>query len=89
MRVDPEVLDALRRWARDDLRSVNAQVEFILRRALMSEGRLEKAGRKRRDAEDDGSLAVDSAVARSSCDEFSGATRYIDRSYLGSLLKCK
>ena len=29
MRVDPEVLDALRRWARDDLRSVNAQVEII------------------------------------------------------------
>ncbi len=50
MRVDPEVLDALRRWARDDLRSVNAQVEFILRRALMSEGRLAKAGKKRRDA---------------------------------------
>jgi len=40
MRVDPEVLDALRRWARDDLRSVNAQVEIILRRALMREGRL-------------------------------------------------
>ncbi len=48
MRVDPEVLDALRRWARDDLRSVNAQVEFLLRRALMSEGRL---GKKRREAE--------------------------------------
>ncbi len=48
MRVDPEVLDALRRWARDDLRSVNAQVEFILRRALMHEGRLPKGGRKRR-----------------------------------------
>jgi hypothetical protein len=42
MRVDPEVLDALRRWARDDLRSVNAQVEFILRRALLREGRLPK-----------------------------------------------
>ena len=42
MRVDPEVLDALRRWARDDLRSVNAQVEFILRRALMREDRLPK-----------------------------------------------
>ena len=55
MRVDPEVLDALRRWARDDLRSVNAQVEFILRRALMSEGRFGKAGKKRRDAEDGGS----------------------------------
>jgi hypothetical protein len=42
MRVDPEVLDALRRWARDDLRSVNAQVEFLLRRALIREGRLSK-----------------------------------------------
>ncbi len=42
MRVDPEVLDALRRWARDDLRSVNAQVEILLRRALMREGRLPK-----------------------------------------------
>jgi len=47
MRVDPEVLDALRRWARDDLRSVNAQVEFILRRALMREGRLPPGGKKR------------------------------------------
>jgi hypothetical protein len=42
MRVDPEVLDALRRWARDDLRSVNAQVNLVLRRALMREGRLPK-----------------------------------------------
>lgn len=48
LRVDPEVLDALRRWARDDLRSVNAQVEFILRRALMREGRLPKGNGKRR-----------------------------------------
>jgi len=47
MRVDPEVLDAVRRWARDDLRSINAQVEFLLRRALMSEGRLPKKPRKR------------------------------------------
>ena len=55
MRVDPEVLDALRRWARDDLRSVNAQVEFILRRALMNEGRMAKTGEKRRDAGGGGS----------------------------------
>jgi len=47
MRVDPEVLDALRRWARDDLRSVNAQVEFLLRRALSREGRLPTKGGKR------------------------------------------
>ena len=54
MRVDPEVLDAIRRWARDDLRSVNAQVEFLLRRALMSEGRLSKVGGRRRKTGGDG-----------------------------------
>ena len=47
MRVDPEVLDALRRWARDDLRSVNAQVEIILRRALIREGRLPQKEKQR------------------------------------------
>jgi hypothetical protein len=41
--LDPKVLDALRRWAGDDLRSVNAQIEFLLRRALRDEGRLPKA----------------------------------------------
>jgi len=40
LRTDPKVLDAVRRWARDDLRSVNAQIEFLLRRALKEEGRL-------------------------------------------------
>lgn len=39
-RLSPEVLEAVRRWARDDLRSVNAQVEFLLRRVLREEGRL-------------------------------------------------
>ena len=40
LRLDPKILDALRRWAADDLRSVNAQVEFLLRRALRDAGRL-------------------------------------------------
>jgi len=40
LRLDPRVLDALRRWAGDDLRSVNAQIEFLLRRTLRDEGRL-------------------------------------------------
>jgi hypothetical protein len=40
LRLDPETLAALQRWAADDLRSVNAQVEFILRRALKDAGRL-------------------------------------------------
>jgi len=40
LRLAPEVLDALRRWADDDLRSVNGQIEFLLRRALAGAGRL-------------------------------------------------
>ena len=40
MRVDPAVLDALNRWASDDLRSLNGQIEFVLRRALQREGRV-------------------------------------------------
>lgn len=40
LRLDPETYAALQRWAADDLRSVNAQVEFLLRRALADAGRL-------------------------------------------------
>jgi len=40
LRIDPEVLDALQRWANDDLRSLNAQIEFVLRRVLRQEGKL-------------------------------------------------
>ncbi len=39
LRIDPEVLDALQKWAADDLRSLNAQIEFVLRRSLQQEGR--------------------------------------------------
>ncbi len=39
LRIDPAVLDALQKWASDDLRSLNAQIEFVLRRALQQEGR--------------------------------------------------
>ena len=39
LRIDPEVLDAVQRWANDDLRSLNAQIEFLLRRALQQAGR--------------------------------------------------
>jgi hypothetical protein len=39
LRADPAVLEALQRWANDDLRSLNAQIEFMLRRALQAEGR--------------------------------------------------
>ena len=40
LRIDPEVLDAVQRWADDDLRSLNAQIEFVLRKVLKQEGRL-------------------------------------------------
>ena len=48
LRLDPEVLEALRRWAADDLRSVNGQVEWILRRALRDAGRLRPEAETRR-----------------------------------------
>ena len=39
LRVDPALLDALQRWANDDLRSLNGQIEFLLRDALKRAGR--------------------------------------------------
>jgi hypothetical protein len=55
LRLDPSVHDALTRWASDELRSTNAQIEFLLRRALSDAGRnpsaspLRKRGRPRKD----------------------------------------
>ena len=40
LRLDPATHTALERWAADDLRSLNAQIEFLLRRALKEAGRL-------------------------------------------------
>jgi len=40
LRLDPAVHDALARWAADELRSTNAQIEFLLRKALADAGRL-------------------------------------------------
>ena len=40
LRVDPAVHDALARWAADEFRSLNAQIEMLLRRALDSAGRM-------------------------------------------------
>ncbi len=39
LRIDPKNLAALQRWAEDELRSVNAQIDFLLRRALRQAGR--------------------------------------------------
>jgi hypothetical protein len=40
LRIDPAVLDALQSWADDELRSLNGQIEFVLRRVLQDEGRI-------------------------------------------------
>jgi hypothetical protein len=56
LRLDPAVHDALARWASDEFRSTNAQIEYLLRRALAEAGRLPREvsqmrgrGRPRRD----------------------------------------
>ena len=57
LRLDPAVHDALAKWAADELRSTNAQIEYLLRRALAEAGRLpskvgeiRKRGRPPRDS---------------------------------------
>jgi hypothetical protein len=40
LRIDPRLLEAVQRWADDDLRSLNAQIEFLLRHALRDAGRM-------------------------------------------------
>lgn len=42
LRLDPALHDAVQRWAADELRSLNAQIEFLLRRSLQAAGRLPK-----------------------------------------------
>lgn len=43
LRIDPDLYKALERWAADDLRSVNAQIEFLLTEAVRKAGRSPKA----------------------------------------------
>jgi hypothetical protein len=45
LRLDPEVYEALRKWADDEMRSVNAQIDFILTRALKAAGRAPRSKR--------------------------------------------
>ncbi len=71
LRLDPAVHDALARWAGDELRSTNAQIEFLLRKALREAGRMPREagtiprrGRpKKTDNTDDSDDAEDSAEA--------------------------
>jgi hypothetical protein len=48
LRLDPAIHDALAKWAADELRSTNAQIEFLLRRALAEAGRLPDRARPMR-----------------------------------------
>lgn len=43
LRISADVLEALQRWADDELRSVNAQIEYVLRDALRKSGRMKPA----------------------------------------------
>ena len=40
LRIDAKTYDAMQRWAKDDLRSLNAQIEYVLRESLRRAGRL-------------------------------------------------
>lgn len=47
LRISGDVLDAVQRWAEDELRSVNAQIEYVLREALRKVGRIKETGAAR------------------------------------------
>ena len=49
LRIDKDVLDAVQRWADDDLRSLNGQIEFLLRKVLRDSKRIQVADGKRRE----------------------------------------
>ena len=50
LRIDSKTLEAMQRWAKDDLRSLNAQIEFVLREALRKSGRLRVTGKRSDDS---------------------------------------
>ncbi len=46
LRINEEIWEAIRHWSDDELRSVNAQIEYVLRDALRRAGRLPRTGKK-------------------------------------------
>lgn len=65
LRLDPRLFEALRRWAQDDLRSINAQIEYILTEQVRKAGRLPHQPRRQRpepptDQPDDEDDSIDS-----------------------------
>ena len=59
LRIGADVLQAMQRWADDELRSVNAQIEYVLRDALRRSGRMKKPDGDPQDAEQDGDASGD------------------------------
>ena len=49
LRISSDVLDAVQRWAEDELRSVNAQIEYVLREALRKAGRAKSTDSSKRE----------------------------------------
>jgi hypothetical protein len=72
LRLDPKLFEALRRWANDDLRSINAQIEYLLTQEVRRAGRLRSRRPNRSDAanesrltgHDPGKLAVLPLICR-------------------------
>jgi len=60
LRISEPVMQAMQRWADDDLRSLNAQIEWVLREALKKSGRIKTPGRE--PVEDDDDAGGDSGV---------------------------
>ncbi len=85
LRLDPAVHDAVARWAADELRSTNSQVEFLLRRALAEAGRMPKdagspvrRGRPRKSDADTGRGAGGEGAASQGAGSGQGATDAVD-----------
>jgi hypothetical protein len=47
LRIDQQIYDALEKWAEDEFRSVNAQIEIIIKKGLKDSGRLKNSPRKK------------------------------------------
>ncbi len=63
LRLDPRTMRALRAWATDDLRSLNGQIEYLLRRALRDAGRLPSGPADREESVEEGDeSAADGSV---------------------------
>jgi hypothetical protein len=74
LRLDPAVYDAVAKWAGDDLRSVNAQIEYALRLALKGAGRSPRAGRASEPDRTGGASEPDRTGGASEPDRTGGAS---------------